>query len=194
MKVRFRQLSQHKTHMNAYFLKSQRIGLRPLRPDDAVAPYLDWLNDSDVCHGNDHHRLPYGISGAREYIAAAETTRTDLILAIEMLDTGTHIGNIALQNINPIHRSADFSILIGNREFWGTGCGIEAGTLLVRHGFQELNLQRIGCGTPSYNEGMIKLALALGMKEEGRRRQAFFKHGEYHDLVEFGVLASEFAQ
>lgn len=180
--------------MRSYFLKSQRIGLRPLQPEDARSPYVDWLNDPDVCDGNDHHRLPYGIDRARDYIAAAGASRADLILAIEMLDSGAHIGNIALQNINFIHRSAEFSILIGNREFWGTGCGIEAGTLLVRHGFQELNLQRIGCGTPSYNEGMIKLALALGMKEEGRRRSAFFKHGEYHDLIEFGVLASEFAR
>lgn len=172
-------------------MQSERIGLRTLNFEDARAPYIDWLNDAEVCHGNDHHRWPYGITRAKEYIASAETSRTDLILAIETLDTREHIGNIALQNIDSTHRSAEFSILIGNKTSWAKGYGREAGGLLVRHGFRELNLQRIGCGTPDYNQGMIRLALALGMKEEGRRRGAFFKHGEYHDIVLFAVLSHE---
>ncbi len=46
-------------------------------------------------------------------------------------------------------------------------------------------------GTPDYNKGMIKLALALGMKEEGRKRCAFFKAGKYHDIVLFAILSNE---
>jgi RimJ/RimL family protein N-acetyltransferase len=30
------------------------------------------------------------------------------------------------------------------------------------------------------------------MKEEGRRREAAYKNGEYVDVVEFGLLKSEF--
>jgi RimJ/RimL family protein N-acetyltransferase len=38
---------------------------------------------------------------------------------------------------------------------------------------------------------MRKLALRLGMQEEGVRRQAMFKDGRYHDVVEYGVLAED---
>jgi ribosomal-protein-alanine N-acetyltransferase len=39
---------------------------------------------------------------------------------------------------------------------------------------------------------MKKLAAALGMKEEGRRREAAFKHAKYIDIIEFGVLREEY--
>ncbi len=32
----------------------------------------------------------------------------------------------------------------------------------------------------------------MGMKEEGRRRQAQFKNGKFTDVVEFGALKEEF--
>lgn len=62
------------------------------------------------------------------------------------------------------------------------------------HGFRAMNLNRIACGTQLDNDGMRKLAQSLGMKEEGRRRQAQFKHGRYIDVVEFGLLRDEFDQ
>jgi len=179
------------TMKKTYFLMSEKIGLRPLVPEDAGVPYLNWLNDAEVCAGNDHHRWPFAPAAATAFIAAAASDRQNLVLAVEILETGEHIGNIALQSIDPIHRSAEISFLIGSRTAWGKGYGQEAGRLLLRHGFQELNLQRIGCGTPDSNAGMIKVALALGMKEEGRRRNAFFKGGKYHDIVLFGILSNE---
>jgi len=160
--------------------------------EDAAPPYIDWLNDSEVCHGNHHHRWPYTTEQAKLFIEEACSNRSSVVLAIEVLESAEHIGNIALQNINSIHRSAELSILIGSRASWGKGYGREAASVLVKHGFEELNLNRIECGTPSYNQGMIKLALALGMTEEGRKRNAFFKNGSYHDIVSFSLLANEF--
>lgn len=180
--------------MKNYFLMSENVGLRSLISEDAASTYLSWLNDEEVCQGNDHHRWPYVISQASEFIATTVADRKNLVLGVDIRETQEHIGNIALQNIDSIHRSAEISFLIGSKTSWGKGFGREAGRLLMRHGFQELNLQRIGCGTPASNTGMIKLALSLGMKEEGRKRAAFFKGGQYHDIVLFGILANEFVR
>ena len=51
---------------------------------------------------------------------------------------------------------------------------------------------RIGCATFETNVGMRKLAGALGMIEEGVRRQAAYKDGRYLDVVEYGLLRAEF--
>jgi RimJ/RimL family protein N-acetyltransferase len=40
---------------------------------------------------------------------------------------------------------------------------------------------------------MRRIALDLGMREEGRRREAAFKDGRFVDCVEFGVLRAEFS-
>jgi ribosomal-protein-alanine N-acetyltransferase len=174
------------------FLSGKSVSLRPLYDKDIEGPYMAWFNDAEVCIGNSHHVYPYSIKNARDYIEYASHARDAIVLAIELKEKGGHIGNIALQNINWINRSADLSIILGDKTQWGKGYGFEASCLLVAHGFLGCNLNRIGCATFDGNIGMKKLACALGMSEEGIRRQAVFKNGKYLDVVEFGLLKHEF--
>ena len=103
-----------------------------------------------------------------------------------------HVGNVSLQAISPIDRSAEFAILLGDKRHWRRGLGELAGKALLAHGFDKLNLERIHCGTSANNTGMQKLALAMGMREEGRRRSALFLEGERVDVLEYGILRDEF--
>jgi RimJ/RimL family protein N-acetyltransferase len=41
---------------------------------------------------------------------------------------------------------------------------------------------------------MQHLALKLGMSQEGLRREAVFKNGEFADIVEYGMLKKEFLE
>ena len=118
--------------------------------------------------------------------------RQDVVLAIIHTETGTHIGNVSLQNINWISRNAEFAILIGDKNYWGQGYGEEAAQLIVAYGFNRLNLHRIYCGTIQGNVGMIKLAAKLKMKEEGIRKDAIFKNGRFLDIYEYGVLQNDY--
>jgi RimJ/RimL family protein N-acetyltransferase len=173
------------------FLQGQHIYLRVLTDEDASGDYPAWLNDAEVCRGNSHHVFPYPKEAALDYIRKVRESTTNLALAIVLREDHRHIGNITLQSIHPINRSAEFAMLIGDKSAWGKGYGLEAGQLMCQHGFETLNLHRIYCGTFADNAGMIGLAHALGMKEEGRRREAAFKDGKYLDIVEFGLLESE---
>lgn len=175
------------------FLTGERITLRPLIEADADGPYVSWFNDAAVCQGNSHHIYPYHREQALTYIRQTAQGRDTLVLAVVLRADGRHIGNIALQSIHPVNRTAELSIVLGDKSAWGKGYGLEAAQLLVAHGFLALNLHRIGCGTFHENIAMQKLAHSLGMKEEGRRRQGAFKDGRYLDIVEFGLLRSEFS-
>jgi RimJ/RimL family protein N-acetyltransferase len=176
------------------FLTGPRLYLRPLEFADCEGPYLEWFNDEEVCRGNRHHTFPYTPEKAREYVAMTRSSTDELVLAIVDREKETHIGNIALQQIHPIYRSAEFSIIIGDKRYWGKGYGTEAGRLLLDHGFSRLNLHRVACGTFASNKAMQGLALDLGMKEEGRRRQAAFVGGKFVDVIEYGVLRDEYVK
>jgi RimJ/RimL family protein N-acetyltransferase len=174
------------------FLVGQRLYLRALVPADADGSYVQWFNDADVCGGNSHHVFPYSREAAAGYIQRSVVSRDELVLAIVQRADHRHIGNIALQAIHPIYRSAELSIVIGDRAAWGQGYGEEASRLLLDHGFRALNLHRVGCGTFATNVAMQRLARGLGMKEEGCRRRAAFKDGRFVDIIEFGIMADEY--
>lgn len=179
--------------MSSAFLTGERLFLRPLVEADADGPYVAWFNDAEVCRGNSHHVFPYTREQALSYIRQSVQSREMLVLAMVLKSDQRHIGNIALQGIHTLNRSAEFAIVIGDKAAWGQGYGYEAAALLFQHAFQTLNLRRIACGTFADNAGMIKLAAALGMKQEGVRRQAAFKEGQYQDVIEYGLLRDEFS-
>jgi RimJ/RimL family protein N-acetyltransferase len=99
-----------------------------------------------------------------------------------------HIGNITLQRINWIYRSAEMAIVIGEKGFWRLGFATEALTKLYDHGFDRMNLHRIWSGTAATNKGMIRTFEKLGMAHEGTFMDAMFLQGKYVDVVEYGII------
>jgi len=177
---------------NKQFLEGKYTHLRPLLVSDITDDYIGWLNDSEVCRYNSHHVFPYDKYKAEEYIKNISLSKDILVLAIIDKKKEKHIGNVSLQNIDLLNRSAEFAILIGDKTYWGKGISKEVSLLIIKHGFVELNLNRIYCGTSENNVGMIKLAKALNMKKEGVRRKAIYKNGNYHNIIEFGLLRGEY--
>jgi RimJ/RimL family protein N-acetyltransferase len=174
------------------FLAGKDIYLRPLVESDCDGPYPDWFNDLEACRGNSHHLFPYTPEAAREYVRQSNAAKDKLVLAIILSEGNKHIGNIALDNINYINRTAELSIIIGDNSCWNKGYGRQAAKLICDHGFLSLNLSRIACGTFENNVAMQKLAEYLGMVREGVRRKAVYKSGQYLDVIEYGILREEY--
>ncbi|MCK9282477.1 MAG: GNAT family N-acetyltransferase, partial [Melioribacteraceae bacterium] len=105
-----------------------------------------------------------------------------------------HIGNISLQRINWIYRSAEFAIIIGEKDYWKSGIGFEALTILFKHGFDKLNLHRIWTGTASSNEGMNKLCMKLGMTLEGIFYDGIFLNGKYRNINCYSIMEDHWKQ
>ena len=174
------------------FLETPRLIFRPLTAADADGPYPGWLNDAETCAGNSHHVYPYTREQALEYIASVRGSKSSLVLAVTLKEDGRHVGNVSLQQIHPIHRSAELAILIGDAACRGKGIGLEASEAIIRHGFRTLNLRRVSFGTFEDNSGMRGIAAKLGFQQEGVLRQAVFKNGRYVDVILYGLLAESF--
>ncbi len=170
------------------FLEGNSICLRPLMETDVLGNYSFWLNDAEIVQYNSHGRFPMTIPMLKAFVESSQQSRSAIILAIVDKESGMHIGNISLQAINWVDRNAEIAFLLGEKSFWGKGVMLEAGNLIIKHGFNTLNLHRIYCGTSSENLGMQKLAKKLGMNEEGIRKEAIYNNGVYHDIMEYGIL------
>lgn len=163
--------------------------VRPLLESDLDGTYPSWFEDQEICRYNSHGKFFKTRAYFRAYLDSLNGEDKVVWAICDQADG--HIGNIALQNIASIDRHAEFAVLLGDRRHWGRGVARMAGAKLIDHGFDKLNLERIYCGTAASNAAMRKLALALGMVEEGCRRKHLYLDGEWVDVIEFGLLRSE---
>jgi len=69
--------------------------------------------------------------------------------------------------------------------------GREALDMALVYGFRELNLYRVETVLPAYRKEMIDLMESAGFLMEVRRRQVFYRNGQYHDALHFGLLQEE---
>ena len=176
-----------------YFLEDETIGLRNPSADDIKKDdgYRDWFNDAEVCRYNSHHRFPMTCQKLYDYVESCNRDISSMVFAVELKSSGTHIGNISLQQIDLINRQAEIAFIFGKKEMWGKGYAFKAAKMLINHAFLELGLNRIYFGTADNNIPMQKLGEKLSFQCVGRFRQALFKHGEYRDILEFDLLKCE---
>lgn len=62
---------------------------------------------------------------------------------------------------------------------------------LMDHTFEEFRLQRLSAAIPIYQSGTIRFVKKLGFKEEGQKREAVVRKGEWYPQVLFGITRAE---
>ena len=75
---------------------------------------------------------------------------------------------------------------------WGQGYMREALTAALDWGFDHMALNRIEAQVHPDNAASLKSVQAFGFVVEGRIRQAGFWLGKYHDLLQYGLLRSDY--
>ncbi len=114
---------------------------------------------------------------------------TRVLFAIRTITEAPIVGFVGLSGINPVHRSADMAVRIGDEFNRNKGYGKEALLLALDFGWKHLNLHRIGLTTLADNPRAIATFEAAGFVREGLARQAAFIDGKWHDVVIMGALS-----
>ena len=169
------------------------IRLRAIERTD-IPRFLRWMNDPEVIQ---FLLMSSPLSMAMEekwFDAQVERPpQQGQILAIEVCvnDEWIHIGNTGLHDVDVVNRTAEFGIVIGEKDFWSKGIGTRATKLTLKHGFDNLNLNRIYLEVFETNPRAMKAYESAGFIREGILRQAIFKNGRYIDLILMSILQSE---
>jgi UDP-4-amino-4,6-dideoxy-N-acetyl-beta-L-altrosamine N-acetyltransferase len=74
------------------------------------------------------------------------------------------------------------------------GSGRSLGQAALRYAFETVALHKLFGQALAFNESSIRFHLNLGFQQEGVLRQQHFDGQQYHDVVCFGLLASEWHQ
>lgn len=76
--------------------------------------------------------------------------------------------------------------------YWGNGIMTEAVRAIVAFGFDRLDLNRVEADAAAENIGSIRVLEKVGFVREGLQRDQYFEWDEFHDLVLYALLRSEF--
>lgn len=171
------------------FLFGKNVMLRKLTADDATADYLEWLNDPEVLRFRGQKVYPQNLVDLRQFLDGAQSAR-DLFLAVCLKSDERHVGGISLSSLNFFHRTAELSLMIGDKKHWNSGLGTESIAVLTRHAFHSMNLHKVWSESP--NPAFNATVRKLGWKHEGTKREMFFLEGRYVDVECFGLLSGEF--
>lgn len=81
--------------------------------------------------------------------------------------------------------------MLGEKAWWNKGYGTEAMRLMLRHGFETLNLHRIWLQVYANNQRGLRAYEKAGFQHEGIYREGHYQAGKYHDVFLMSVLRQE---
>jgi RimJ/RimL family protein N-acetyltransferase len=176
-----------------YPVRTERLLLRPLTPDDAEA-LLAYRSLPGVCRYVPFEPMTVEVIHKRIASQWARTELTDegqsLTLGVEVAETAELVGDVVLFWHSREHAGGEIGYVF-HPDVSGRGYATEAANALLRLGFDELGLHRIVARVDERNESSARLARRLGMREEARLVHNEFFKGEWSTELDFGMLADE---
>jgi diamine N-acetyltransferase len=175
-------------------LYGKRIRLRANERTD-LPSFVKWLNDIDVRR---FLSMTLPISQATEEhwfedMLKRPPEEQSLGIEIKEGENWKLIGNCGIFDIDWRTRSAEVGLFIGEKSCWNKGYGTEVMKLLLKHGFETLNLNRIFLHVDSENIAGIYAYEKAGFVHEACLRESNFRDGRYCDVLLMSMLRSEWS-
>ncbi len=168
------------------------FALRMIRPEDAEDLFAIF-GDSEV--------MRYWSTPALEDLQAARDLAHEVLEGFDSRslfqwglvrpEDDRVIGTGTLCNLDVQNRRAELGYALARSE-WGRGVMSRVLPVLLRFGFETLDLHRIEADVDPRNPASIRLLERLGFKKEGYRRESYILNGEIQDAVNYGLLKREF--
>jgi len=178
--------------------KGERILLGAI--DHEKDPLIEsgWTHDSDfmrmVSPNLAMPKSPGQVKKRYEEIEKSQDGReNNYYFHVRLLDGERLIGFAGINWIEWSNATGFIRLGIGSPDDRRKGYGSEILRLLLRFAFDELNLYRLTARIAGYNETAVGLFEKWGFMEEVRSRQALQRFGRRWDLLQYGLLADEWA-
>jgi RimJ/RimL family protein N-acetyltransferase len=166
------------------------IALRRATPDDA-----DFLVELMADEDTEPFLAPNRAKGREAMLEEIERSEREparfgrFVVEVD----GQRAGVMGFEERSDVHRIAHLGGLAVHPSFRGRGVAAEGARLLQRHLFRDLGYHRLELACYAFNERAIRHARRAGFVQEGVKRRAYLRHGEWQDTVQFALLEDEVA-
>lgn len=172
-------------------LRTERVVLSPFSPSDA--PLVQrYAGDPEISRTTQNVPYPYPEGAAEKWIAShlpQYLEKTNVVFAVRS-PAGELYGAINL-SLKMHDQMGELGYWIAV-PFWNQGFCTEAARRLIQFGFNDIGLNKIYARHLRGNAGSGRVMEKIGMKKEGIQRQHVIKNGQPTDVIEYGILKSEY--
>ena len=174
------------------FLLGKNVALRGLQKEDCKQYLHKWMDDQEITHFLFMGAIPTSQESLEDWYEAIRQSDQDILFMIIATEEDKVIGFCGFHEIRWLHRSAEYRIFIGEKDFWSRGYGSECHRLMVRYGFELLNLNRIWLGVNASHARAVTSYKGNGFVEEGVLREETFRNSQYYDVLRMAILRNEY--
>lgn len=171
-------------------LYGERIVLRPWQPRkdaEAVFAYAS-LPEATQYMLFDTHK---SVSDAQEFLDRTPTS-PEHGYAITLRGNDYPIGGCGISPVQ-VHRRAEIGYIL-HPKYWGNGYATETAKLLIRYGFEKLDLNRIYARADVRNPASTRVMQKSGMIVEGTLREEMIIRNRPSSFVYCSVLRREWQE
>jgi RimJ/RimL family protein N-acetyltransferase len=164
--------------------------LRELRTEDAPS-LLALLTTEEVARFISPP--PTTVEGFERFIAWTQRERLAghyVCFAIVPNGMTTAIGIFQVRSLEPGFGTAEWGFAMGS-PYWGSGMFAEGARLVLDFAFDTIGAARLEARAATANGRGNGALRKIGAVQEGVLRRSFKRHGQYHDQVLWGILASD---
>ncbi|AHG42621.1 GNAT family acetyltransferase [Pseudomonas syringae CC1557] len=173
-------------------LRTSRLLLAALQPEQALT-FARLADEPTIAAMTSALPSPYTLEHAQAFIAETHekyAAGEAVSLGVHLQETGELTGIVSLR-LSMSHRSGNLGYWTGI-QYQNRGYACEAAKGLLRHGFTDMNLNRIVGQCFSENLASARVLEKCGLSYEGCSREAFLKNGVFKNMLLFGLLRSEY--
>lgn len=171
----------------------EKIALGP-RLKSMTPFFLKWENDFSVAILSGDPLRPITQERIESSYEASTSGKDAYAVDFVIYERATSrlIGTTGLRHVNMVMRTAEYGILIGEKDCWGKGYGTEATTLMLDYAFTVLGLHNVLLNTYGYNERAVRAYTRAGFRVMGRWREAARLGAQVYDVIFMDCLSTEF--
>lgn len=175
-------------------LKGKYVGLRAIEESD-LSQLLLWRNQPNYRRFFREYRELNQTNQRNWFDSKVLNDKSTEMFSIVDVNTGELLGACGLCYIDWINRNADFSIYIGKDDVYiDERYAIEAAQIMMKYGFEELNLHRLWSEIYSFDEAKKVMFDRLGFKLEGVHKETHWTEGKWCDSLFYGYVMHDLAR
>ena len=167
--------------------------LRELQPLDSM-DLLNYLSDKEVHKYINEEDTPATLKEAESevhYWSSLFKHKRSVYWAVAREDTNQVIGTVGFNMWSRTHDRVEISYDLAH-EYWGKGLMTSLLRLIIKYGFEEVNLKRIQATVVLSNKGSIRVLQKLGFKSEGVLAKYNYLRGKHCDSRMMALLDSDY--